>query len=162
MMNILRDQKTQFISTFRPYSNKGLSLVEILIALTLLGLASTFIVGRVLDSLEEGNVHAARIQMAALSDRLKEFRRHCNVYPLTSQGLDALVNKPGGLDCKRYRKGGYLEDGVDIPLDPWDNEYAYESDGRTFTLLSLGKDGVEGGEEFDEDISLRRKRRKSQ
>ena len=137
-------------------SSRGFSLIEILISLTLLGLAAAFVTGRVMDSLAEGKIQAARIQMAALSDRLKEFKRHCNFYPNSSQGLEALISKPlSGRECKRYRKGGYLEDGAEIPLDPWDSEYFYESDGRTFNITSLGQDGLEGGEEFDEDVSLK-------
>lgn len=140
------------------FSAKGLTLTEILISLTLLGLASTFIVGRVMDSFSEGQVQAARIQMSALSGRLKEFKRHCYFYPSTEQGLQALISKPSGKECKRYNPGGYLEDGAEIPLDPWDNDYIYESDGRTFDIISLGRDGVEGGDGFDTDISLRQKR----
>ena len=141
-------------------SSAGLSLIEILIALTLLALAGTFIVGEVLDRLEEGRVQATRIQIAAFSNLLKEFKRHCGFYPTTEQGLDALVSKPtSGRECKRYRSGGYLEDGADIPPDPWENDYIYESDGRTFDIISYGADGIEGGEdEFDADISLRKRR----
>ena len=151
-------QKSTFFSTLA-FSSKGLTLTEILIALTLLGLASTFIVGRVIDSLNEGQIQAARIQIAALSDRLKEFKRHCGFYPTTEQGLEALLSKPtSGRECKRYNPGGYLEDGEDIPLDPWDHYYEYESDGRTFDIISLGRDSQEGGEGFDADVSLRQKR----
>ncbi len=150
-MNLLSQKRNVILS-----NQKGLSLIEILIALTLLGLAATFITGRVLDSLTEGQIQAAKIQMSALSDRLKEFKRHCNFYPTQEQGLEALVSKPtSGRDCKRYAPNGYLEDGTGVPLDPWDNDYIYTSDGRTFNIISLGADGLEGGEGADADISLR-------
>jgi general secretion pathway protein G len=91
--------------------------------------------------------------MKSLADRLKEFRRDCNTYPTTEQGFDALIEKPtGGRECKRYAPGGYIEGGK-IPLDPWDNEYIYESDGKTFTIISLGADNAEGGEGVDADIN---------
>lgn len=134
-------------------SNQGMSLIEILIALTLLALAGTFVGGRVFENLQEGKVQTAKIQIKSLSDRLKEFRRDCNFYPTTEMGLDALIEKPtGGRDCKRYAPGGYIEGGK-IPLDPWDAEYIYESDGRTFTIISLGADNAEGGEGVDADIN---------
>ena len=134
-------------------SEQGMSLIEILIALTLLALAGTFVGGRVFENLQEGKVQTAKIQMKSLSDRLKEFRRDCNTYPTTDQGLDALIEKPtGGRECKRYAPGGYIEGGK-IPLDPWDNEYIYESDGKTFTIISLGADNAEGGEGVDADIN---------
>ncbi len=134
-------------------SQQGMSLIEILIALTLLALAGTFVGGRVFENLQEGKVQTAKIQIKSLSDRLKEFRRDCNTLPTTDQGLDALIEKPtGGRECKRYAPGGYI-DGGKIPLDPWDAEYIYESDGRSFTIISLGADNAEGGEGVDADIN---------
>ncbi len=134
-------------------SQQGLSLIEILIALTLLALAGTFVGGQVFDNLQEGKVQTCKIQIKSISDRLKEFRRDCGYYPTTDQGLDALLEKPtGGRECKRYAPSGYIEGGK-VPLDPWDGEYIYESDGKTFTIMSLGNDGAEGGEGFDADIN---------
>lgn len=134
-------------------SQQGMSLIEILIALTLLALAGTFVGGRVFENLQEGKVQTTKIQMKSLADRLKEFRRDCNFYPTTEMGLDALIERPtGGRECKRYAPGGYIEGGK-IPLDPWDAEYIYESDGRTFTIISLGADNAEGGEGVDADIN---------
>lgn len=134
-------------------NSQGMSLIEILIALTLLGLAATFIAGKVFDSLEEGRVKAAKIQIKKIEERMMEFRRHCGYYPTTDQGLDALVEKPSsGKECKRYNPGGYIQGGK-VPLDPWDNEYIYDSDGRKYTIISLGADGMEGGEGFDQDLN---------
>ena len=134
-------------------SEAGMSLIEILIALTLLALAGTFVGGKVFDQLQEGKVSSAKIQIKSLGDRLKEFRRDCNFLPTSDMGLDALINKPeGGRECKRYAPGGYIEGGK-VPLDPWDSEFIYESDGKTFEIKSLGADNAEGGEEFDADIS---------
>jgi general secretion pathway protein G len=130
-----------------------MSLIEILIALTLMGIAGTFVAGKVYENLQDGQVQAAKIQIKSLSDRLKEFRRDCNFLPLTDQGLEALVEKPtGGRECKRYAPTGYIEGGK-VPVDPWDGEYIYESgDGKTFTITSLGADNAEGGEGADADI----------
>ncbi len=134
-------------------SQHGLSLIEILIALTLLALAGTFVGGRVFENLQEGKIQTAKIQIKSISERLKEFRRDCNYLPTTDQGLDALIDKPtGGRECKRYAPGGYIEGGK-IPQDPWDQEYIYESDGKTFTIISLGADNAEGGEGVDADIN---------
>lgn len=134
-------------------SQSGMSLIEILIALTLLGLAGTFVAGKVTERLQEGQVQTTKIQIRSFSERLKEFRRDCNFIPTTDQGLDALVEKPtGGRECKRYAPGGYIEGGK-LPQDPWDGDYIYESDGKTFTIISLGADNAEGGEGADADIN---------
>lgn len=134
-------------------SNKGFSLIEILIALTLLAVAGTFVVGKIFDQLEEGRVSAAKIQLNSFKDRLNEFRRHCGTFPTTEQGLESLVEKPaGGKDCPRYNPGGYIEGGK-VPKDPWENDYTYESDGKAVKIKTYGSDGAEGGEGWDADIS---------
>jgi general secretion pathway protein G len=134
-------------------NQRGFSIIEILIALTLLGLTGTFVAGKVYENLQDGRVQTTKIQMKSIGDRLKEFRRDCGFYPTTDQGLEALIEKPtGARECKRYAPSGYIEDGK-IPQDPWDSEYIYESDGKTFTIISLGNDREEGGEGFDADIN---------
>jgi len=133
-------------------NQKGLSLVEILIALTLLALAGTFVVSNVFDSLREGEINSAKIQIQKIGEILTDYRRKCGKYPLTDQGLDALVTSPGEDACRRYPPNGFIKDGK-IPMDPWDNEFFYESDGRKYTIISYGPDGLEGGEEYDTDIS---------
>ena len=52
-------------------SQRGMSLVEILIALTLLATAGTVVALNVFDRLEEGNVKAAKIQISSLKGILK-------------------------------------------------------------------------------------------
>jgi len=138
-------------------SQSGFSLMEILISLTLMGIAGSFVAGKVFQQLHEGKVKSARIQMQGLAQRLQEFRRHCGYYPTTDQTLQALIEKPtGGRECKRYQPGGYLDG--EVPLDPWDAEYVYTSDGKTFNIVSLGNDNAEGGEDNDADIPLKKKK----
>ena len=134
-------------------SQKGMSLIEILVALTILVMAGTFVTTTVFDRLHEGRVSSATIQMQNLKGVLREFKRKCGRYPNTEQGLEALVDQGRAGDCKRYPPNGFIEDGQ-IPLDPWENEYFYESDGKTINIISFGNDGEEGGEGEDADISL--------
>lgn len=134
-------------------SQAGLSLVEILIALTLLALAGTFVVSNVIDSLREGEVNSAKIQIQKLGEILTDYRRKCGIYPTTEQGLDALIAPPtSGRECRRYPPNGFIQGGK-IPEDPWGYEFLYESDGRKYRIISYGPDGMEGGEGSDADIS---------
>lgn len=133
-------------------SQKGLSLIEILIALTLLALAGTFVATKVFDQLAEGKIESAKIQIKNFGEALNDFRRHCNRYPTEEQGLQALLEKPtGGRDCKNYRPGGYIDK---LPEDPWGYDYVYLSpdEGRSYVIVSYGRDGEEGGEGEDADI----------
>lgn len=152
----MNTQKSFFVQSMNE-SQKGFSLIEILIALTLLAIAGTFVAGKFLDSKLEGEINSTKIQMSSLDGRLKEFKRKCGFYPTTEQGLEALVTKPtGGRECKDYPPNGFIEDNQ-IPKDPWDHDFVYESDGKTFNIYSYGPDGESGGEGSDADIYLRAK-----
>ncbi len=137
-------------------NSKGFSLIEILIALTLLAIAGTFTVNKLFQRLHEGKVDSAKIIMGNIYDGLQNYRRLCYSYPTTDQGLEALVSKPsGGRECKKYPPDGFLEE---IPLDPWDTEFVYESDGKNFFLFSTGEDGEEEGEGNGVDIFFKDKK----
>ncbi|MCK5884125.1 MAG: type II secretion system major pseudopilin GspG [Bacteriovoracaceae bacterium] len=137
-------------------SQAGFSLLEILIALSLMAVALGFVGSKLFQQFQSGKVDAAGIQMKTIQSVLKDYRRDCNRYPTTEQGLDALLDKPTvGRECKRYRPDGYLE-AEEVPMDPWDSEYVYESDGKTITMYSFGPDQEEGTED---DIHLNKKKK---
>ena len=138
-------------------SQRGFSLVEILIALTLMGIAGTFVAGKIFQQFHDGRLQATITQMGMLAGTLKEFNRKCNFYPTTEQGLESLVSKPSGRECKNYPPGGFLGDEATVPKDPWGADYAYESDGKSFDIISYGADNQPGGEGNDCDISFRKK-----
>lgn len=148
---MLKENNKTLLSLVR--SQAGMSLMEILIALTLLGIAGAFVATNIFDRLQEGKVSSTKIQIQRLGDVLKDYRRKCNTYPTTEQGLDALLSKPTtGKECKNYPPNGFLEENK-IPTDPWDMEFLYESDGRSYRIISFGADNLEGGEGYDADIS---------
>ena len=138
-MKILKKLKILFPLQDLPKCQKGFSLMEILIALALLAIVGTYATTKFMDMFEEGKQDSARIQMQTLAGRLQDFRRHCNFYPTTDQGLDALLNKPSsGRPCAKYRSSGYL-DNEEMLTDPWETELGYESDGRKFQIISYYK-----------------------
>jgi len=74
-----------------------------------------------------------------------------NQYPPT---LEALLKKPTGEDLPNW-SGPYIKKSV--PDDPWGCPYSYNAPGshnpNSYDLYSLGRDGVEGGEGADTDIT---------
>lgn len=135
-------------------SQRGMSLIEILIALTLLAVGGTMVTTTVLDRLDEGNKTATITQIRGLGSILLDYKRKCGLYPTSDQGLEALVEKPtGGKECKRYPSNGFINTGK-VPTDAWESDFYYESDGRKYTIISYGKDLEEGGDgEYDADIN---------
>ena len=121
---------------------KGMTIIEILIVISLLGMVMTLVITNLTDTQEEAQKDAARLAMAQLETNLQMFKIHNFRYPTTEQSLDALVSKPAG--AKRWR-GPYTQ--KDKLNDPWGNKFEFESDGKKFTITSPGPDGTVGTED---------------
>lgn len=94
-----------------------------------------------------------RVRMENLSESLKTYHSHCNHFPTTEQGLDALLNRPTRApDCKNWGPQPYIA--VAELKDGWGYPLQYISDGNTFKVNSLGRDGQVGGEGSDRDITF--------
>jgi general secretion pathway protein G len=135
----------------RTRHQRGFTLVEILVVITIIGLIMSLVGPRVLNYLSESKVKAARIQIQSFSSALELFYLDAGRYPTTSEGLTALVKSTGGLSAWN---GPYLKGGS-VPNDPWGKAYAYRSPGERapFEIVSYGADGVEGGTGTAADIS---------
>lgn len=129
-------------------TQKGFSLIEILIALTLLVLAGSFVGSKIFEQFGEGQVNSAKIQLQGLGGILDEYRRKCNRYPAE---IAHLISPPA--ECSGAPPTGFIEGG-ELPIDPWENEFEYSltSNGRKYILRSYGADGAPGGDGSDKDI----------
>ncbi|MGB5081390.1 MAG: type II secretion system major pseudopilin GspG [Burkholderiales bacterium] len=130
----------------------GFTLIEILVVIVILGILASLIVPRVMDRPDQARVTAARADIAAIIGGLKLYRLDNGTYPSADQGLEALVKKPERGEIPRnWKSGGYLER---LPNDPWNHEYQYLYPGirGEVDVLSFGRDGKPGGEDYDADI----------
>jgi general secretion pathway protein G len=137
--------------------SNGFTIIEILLVLVLLGMVATFMGRNIFSSASRGKVQGAKIAIKQLEGDLDRFRLDCNFYPTTEQGLKALISAPTtGRTCPNYDPNGYLGGGgkKKLPKDPWDNDFVYRcDDGLNYEIISLGSDGLEGGEGDAADIS---------
>jgi general secretion pathway protein G len=135
---------------------KGFTLIEILIVITILGILASLVAVRLMDRPGEARVMKTQLDIKTLENALKLYKLDNAFYPSTDQGLGALVEEPTiGRVPEKWRQGGYLEKGV-LPKDPWGYDYLYLSPGvhnEDFDLWSYGADGEEGGEGEDADIT---------
>ena len=140
----------------RRSSERGFTLLEILIVITILGILASLVAVKLMDRPGEARALKAQLDINTLENALKLYKLDNAFYPSTEQGLRALVETPSvGRIPKKWREGGYLEKGV-VPKDPWENDYLYLSPGTRnpdFDLWSYGADGEEGGEGEDADIT---------
>jgi general secretion pathway protein G len=136
----------------RPWPPRGLTLLEVLVVLVILGMIAGIVTKVVTDRVERARVDTARIQMTEVMDALDLFYLDNSFHPSLEQGLAALVQKPtGGRAPEKYPEGGYLRA---VPLDPWGRAYVYVCPGAhgKYDLICLGRDGVEGGDGYDADL----------
>jgi len=132
--------------------DRGLTLLEIMVVLLIMGLIASVVTKVVVDRIEMARVQTAKTQIAEFKGALDLFYLENSFYPSTEQGLQALVTKPTtGRVPEKWPEHGYMPS---IPLDPWGHEYIYISPGShaDYEIICLGRDGVEGGEGFDADI----------
>jgi len=124
---------------------RGFTLIELLIVIVILGLLLSLVAPTMFSKVGSSQRKTAMAQMQMLSTALDTFRLDVGDYPSKLEELRQ-SSVPGW-------DGPYLP--REIPLDPWGKPYVYalgDKAEKPFTLMSFGKDGLEGGEDDAEDI----------
>lgn len=87
----------------------------------------------------------AKVQVAMT--QIEQFKTAAQLFQIdngrTPKSLDELIHQPS--DARNWKK--YLEDLSEIPKDPWNNDYVYQSPGprgEPFLITSYGRDGRSG------------------
>ncbi len=115
---------------------QGFTLIEVLVVVVILAILASIVVPKIIGRTDDAMVAKARADVQGMATALNLYKLDNFTYPSTDQGLEALVNKPGGSP------------------DPWQREYQYVSPGQhgDFDIYSLGKDGQIGGDGLAADI----------
>jgi general secretion pathway protein G len=131
-------------------ASAGFTLIELLVVVVIIGLLAGLVAPRYFGQLGKSHVSVARAQIDNFGKALDQYRVDTGSYPTTTQGLQALVAKPDGVD---KWQGPYLAKAV--PADPWGRPYLYKSPGEhgDYDLSSYGADGQPGGTGENVDIS---------
>jgi len=129
----------------------GMTLIEILVVLVLIGIVMGVLGGNFIGKGEKAKGDAAKIEIGQIGQTLDLYKLEIGRYPTTQEGLQALIAAPAGVD----RWNGPYWKNKTIPKDPWGNEYKYASPGQhgPFDIVSTGADGKDGGEGPDRDIT---------
>jgi general secretion pathway protein G len=152
MIQTLRLPTQALVRRVRRAADPGFTLIELLVVLTIIGLIVGLVGPRVLGYLAESRTKTAKLQIESFSSSLDLFYLDTGRYPTTSEGLNALAERPADVTVWN---GPYLKGGR-VPLDPWGNPYQYRSPvdhTPPYEILSFGSDGREGGTGNAADIS---------
>ncbi len=130
-------------------SEKGFSLIELLIVMVIIGMLASLVGPKMFSKVGKSKQKSAKAQISMLETSLDMYRLDMGKYPTTDLGLAALRVKP---DDNENWDGPYLP--KEVPMDPWGNPYQYESPSEhgDFHIIANGADGTEGGEGEDQDI----------
>jgi general secretion pathway protein G len=133
-------------------SSRGMTLVEVLAVIVLIGLIMTVVAKGISGKSEAAKARLNGVKMEKLKSVLENYNLEYNTYP---EKLDDLLHSSA--DVKESGK-------MFVPMadekelkDIWDQDYIYktENDRRTFSLTSYGSDKVPGGEGPKQDVTIR-------
>jgi general secretion pathway protein G len=129
----------------------GFTLVEMLVVITIIAMVMGLVGPRVLNYLSQSKVKTARIQIESFESALDLFFVDAGRYPTTSEGLSALVQRPGSAP---FWSGPYLK-GNTVPADPWGTPYVYRSPGQhgAYDIISHGANQQGGETDAQSDIT---------
>jgi general secretion pathway protein G len=129
---------------------RGMTLIEILVVLVLIGIVLGIVGGNFIGKGEKAKADAAKIEIGQIGQTLDLYKLEIGRYPTPQEGLQALIAAPAGVT---NWNGPYWKKST-VPKDPWGNEYKYVSPGQSapYEIVSLGADGKEGGDGANKDI----------
>ena len=132
-----------------PRMARGFSLFEMVIVMGIIGLilgGAIYSMGRIKDS---AAVSTSRQDMTSFSSALEAYKNIGGKYPSTSQGLEALLERPQS--SPRPRDWVQALDDEEALFDPWDTKYKYEYPGSKDPsrpeIMSAGPDKQFGSED---------------
>lgn len=132
--------------TAKPLLNsRGMTLVEILIVLAILGSLIAVLLPQVTDRLNKSKVGESKIAMGQVMNALNMYFTDCGKFPESLEGLTTADSS-----CSNWGPEAYLKK---PPKDSWGTPFSYSVEGSTFILKSLGADKREGGDGYNKDLS---------
>lgn len=128
-------------------SQRGMTLIEIMVVVTILGLIAAAVAVNVVGRMSEARIKTAKSDVHNIATNgVDAYKVSKGRFPSTEEGLQSLI-KEGFL--KPNTPDGHLK-------DPWQHDYVYLYPGQahpdSYDVRSYGADGAPGGEGENADI----------
>ena len=132
-------------------NEKGLTLVELLVVIVLIGLIMVVVGKNVLGSGDAAKAELNMVKIQRVQNYLGQYRLKYNSYP---SKLEDLIKQSS--EAKKSNRPFFALAAEDDIMDVWGFPMVYkrENSGRTYSLGSLGSDGIDGGEGTKQDIKV--------
>ena len=154
------------------HRNKGFTLIELLVVIAIIGLLATIATNAVQSAREKAKIARAQHEIKLIYDAINMLANDTNLWPgeqdvnvaasgggneICSDGCPfGLSDSNSGLTANNGNylgwEGPYRES---IPLDPWNNEYFFDTDYQNNgdTVVALGSYGPngQGNNDYDSD-----------
>ncbi len=115
---------------------QGFTLIEILVAVAIIGILGTVATISITRSLDKAKVTAAQ-------EAVRNIQSACETYKMTTKKY------PSDLNALVSGDDPYLQGGEGSLEDPWGNDYRMEKKGKNIVIISNGPDGESGN---DDDV----------
>jgi general secretion pathway protein G len=141
---------TSVVRTFtvlrRARSERGFTMMELLVVLAILGLLAGLAISNIGGIFGGAQAKTAELFVKeSMKAPLFTYRMHMGDYPSTADGLQALITAPGAKASSWH--GPYITE-ARIPNDPWGEQYQYAYPGQKnktgYDLWSKGPDKQSG------------------
>jgi general secretion pathway protein G len=126
MILTLRQSLLSAVTRKRKSRARGMTLIEIMVVLVILGLIAGAIGYNVFGQLQEAQIKTARLDLSAISNGVDLYHVETGQWP---DSLAQLVPK-------------FVKE---VHKDPWGSEYGYVRSGEGYTVYSFGRDKAQGG-----------------
>jgi general secretion pathway protein G len=120
-----------------------------MVVIVIIGILAGLVIKQLSSRAEKAKVEATKAMIAQVGEALDLFKLDFNKYP---ERIEDLLTQPPDIDAKKWPAGGFLKK---MPKDGWDRDFIYRkpgTKGQPYDVISLGADGREGGEGYDEDL----------
>ena len=141
----MRNKKEKFLLD-------GWTFVETMVVMAIVLVLTASVGFSSIKQLDKSKVVTAKTQIELFSVALETFYMDTGEYPSEDEGLSVLWEC--SFSSYENWNGPYIS--KPLPKDPWGNDYVYTvpgENGLAWKIMSLGKDGKEGGAGYDSDIT---------